>query len=395
MPEVVCASGEPHPAVAPRLIAHIDLDAIAANWTALNRLCGAASAGAVVKANGYGHGMIPVAKTLAAAGCRQFFTASLDEAAALRAALPHHPIAYFDGLMADDLPVITALNLTPSINTPRQLALLAKAAAQQGAPLPAMLQLDTGMNRLGAGAADAENMINSPDLAAGAWTLVFSHLVAADEADNPLNAEQKRRFDALHPAAPPAPRSLAATGGILLGAEYHYDMTRPGLGIYGLSPHGEGPNSAQNSAQNSALTPALTPALALSAQVLQLRDARKGETVGYGATHRLTRDSRLACIAGGYADGIDRQLSDRGEVIKDGLRAKMVGRVSMDVHVIDVTDWPRDAIAEGDRVMVLNDEITARDLAEKTATIPYQVLTTLGLRAKPLYAGSSMEQLDL
>ncbi|MCE2518069.1 MAG: alanine racemase [Alphaproteobacteria bacterium] len=380
MPRHSPGSGDDRHQVAARLIAHIDLDAIIANWTVLNRMSGCA--GAVVKANGYGHGMIAVAKALAHAGCQQFFTASLDEAAELRAALPRHPIAYFDGLMADDIAVITALNLTPAINSPHQLSVLAKAAATRGAPLPAMLQLDTGMNRLGAAGGDAENMLNSPDLAAGAWTLVFSHLAAADEPDNPLNPAQKRRFDDLHPAAPKAPRSLAATGGIMLGADYHYDITRPGLGLYGLSPH-------------AGYAASLTPALSLSAQVLQLRYAKKGETVGYGATHRLRRDSRLACIAGGYADGIDRRLSDRGEVIKDGRRAPMIGRVSMDVHVIDITDWPEHALTEGDRVMILNHDITAEDIAKKTATIPYQVLTTLGLRAKPQYAGTSMKQLDL
>lgn len=367
-----------------RLIAHIDLDAIAQNWQVLNKISG--NAGAVIKADGYGHGMIPVATALAHAGCQQFFTASFDEALALRGALPNHQISYFDGIDTADIDEMLAHQITPSINTLKQLHLLADAARKAQRPIPAMLQLDTGMNRIGASHGDAQAILNSPDLKAGQWQLVYSHLVSADEADNPLNEIQRQRFDELQQSAPPAPRSLAATGGIMLGQAFHYDLSRPGLGLYGLSPLPE-------------FADQLIPALSLSAKVLQVRNAKVGETVGYGATYQLTRDSRLAAIAGGYADGISRKLSDLGYVAKDGLTAPMVGRVSMDVHVVDITDWPEDALAEGDRVFLINsaakNAMTASIIAEKIDTIPYEVLTTLGLRAKPLYAGAILEQLDL
>jgi alanine racemase len=362
-----------------RLTAHIDLDAIAANWTTLDGLSKGAKAGGVVKADGYGHGMIPVAKALAKAGCELFFTAAIDEAIELRTALPQHRIGYFDGLHENHQAAITDLNLMPSINTPKQLKLLAGFAAEQNRPIPAMLQLDTGMNRTGAGPDCVGDMLNAPDLAAGDWRLLFSHLAAADEPDHPFNQDQRQRFEALIASAPKAPLSLAATGGILLGDDFHYDVTRPGLGLYGISPH-------------PACGNLLTPALTLSALVLQTRHAKAGETVGYGGAYRLQRDSRLATIAGGYGDGISRKLSrqraddDGGQIEKDGFIAPMIGRVSMDAHVVDVTDWPPQSIKEGDQVMLINSALTASDLAAKIDTIPYEILTTLGLRAKRLYA---------
>lgn len=373
---------------AARLVAHVDLDAIAANWRLMDNMSGSANAGAVVKANAYGHGMAAVAAVLAHAGCTRFFTASIDEAIALRGVLPkkNHDIAYFDGLDKADIDAVINLNITPSINAPAQLKLLAQLAATEGKPIPAMLQLDTGMNRGGFSGKTVEEMLNSPDLAAGDWRLVFTHLIAADDPENPLNHLQLRRFKALTAAAPPAPRSIAATAGIMLraskcGAGFYGDVTRPGLGLYGISPN---PNLPHD----------LTPALTLSAKVLQIRNAPKGETVGYNASHTLTRDSRLATIAGGYADGINRKLGNRGNAAKDGMVAPIIGRVSMDVHVIDITDWPPHVLNEGDRVMLIGGGITAEDIAKKIDTIPYEVLTTLGLRAKHHYASAIIKQFD-
>ncbi len=375
---------------AARLVAHVDLDAIAANWRLMDDMSGSANAGAVVKANAYGHGMAAAAIALAHAGCTQFFTASIDEAITLRGVLPenNHDIAYFDGLDKADIDAVINLNITPSINTPAQLKLLAQLAATEGKPIPAMLQLDTGMNRLGFNGEAATEMLNSPDLATGDWRLVFTHLIAGDNPENPLNHLQLRRFNALTAAISSVPRSIAATAGIMLGAskceggaDFHDDVTRPGLGLYGISPN---PN----------LPHGLTPVLTLSAKVLQIRNALKGETVGYDASHTLTRDSRLATIAGGYADGINRKLSNQGNAAKDGMVAPMIGRVSMDVHVIDITDWPPHALNEGDRVMLIGGGITVEDIAKKIDTIPYEVLTTLGLRAKHHYASAIIEQFD-
>lgn len=376
-----------------RLIAHIDLDVIAENWMRLHAQ-GDAEVGAVVKAQAYGHGMAPVVKRLVHQGCRRFFTASLDEAIAIRQTLPSHEyhIAYFDGFDGNDSDAILSHHLVPAINSNAQLSALEKLASREGRPIPAMLGLDTGMNRLGGSNDEAETMLNSPQLKAGDWQLVFSHLITADTPLDSLNKEQLARFDKLQRKAPPAPRSLAATGGIMLGPDYHFDVTRPGLGLYGISPR-EDDKREDNHPDYNPL--GLKPAMSLSAKILQIRHAKAGETVGYNATHILKRDSVLATIAGGYADGINRRLSDTGQAAKDGLMAKMVGRVSMDVHVLDITDWPENTFHEGGRVMLIDDVLTASDMAKKIGTIPYEVLTTLGLRAKPLYASSIMEQLDL
>lgn len=367
-----------------RLIAHIDLAAIARNWTILNGLNPKAKAGAVVKADAYGHGMNPVAKTLAEAGCETFFVASIEEAIELRKTLPHHRIGYFDGLHPSHESAVINLGMMPAINTPAQLSLLAKIAGKANKPIPAMLQFDIGMNRIGAGEDSAQNMLNSADLKAGDWNLVFSHLSTSDDPANPANEQQRQRFEDLIAKAPPALRSLSASGGIGLGEEFHYDITRPGLAIYGLSPHSTSP--ALPYAEK------LTPALSLSALVLQIRNAKAGESVGYGGSATLKRDSRLATIAGGYGDGINRKLWSESAknhaaiVEKNGFIAPMIGRISMDVHVVDITDWPKNSVKEGDHVMLIGQAQSASDLAHKSDTISYEVLTTLGLRASRVYA---------
>ncbi len=376
----------------PRLVAQIDLDAIAGNWQKLNALSGKAEAAAVVKADAYGHGMAAVSKALYHAGCRLFFTASITEAIKLRHALPMEAnIAYLDGLHHDDIKNVIDHRLWPAISAPYQIKNLAAAARLYGAPIKAMLQLDTGMNRLGISPQEFKNLLTDPDMAAGDWRLVFSHLSSSDEPQSPNNPLQKSRFDEMLKYAPPAilaaPRSLAATGGIMLGSDYHYDITRPGIGLYGVMP-------------SPLYDGGLIPALTLSGRVLQIRDAKAGESVGYNAALTLNRDSRLATIAGGYADGINRRLSNIGTVTKDALKAPIIGKISMDLHVIDITDWPENSLKTGDYVTHIGnirggDSMTAEEIAEKTGTISYDILTTLGLRATRLYTDTITNEIDL
>ncbi len=373
---------------APRLVAQIDLDAIAQNWQKLNALSGRAEAAAVVKADAYGHGMTSVSKALYHAGCRLFFTASIAEAVKLRQALPMGAnIAYLDGLHHNDIKDVIDHRLWPAISAPYQLKNLAAAAQSHGAPMKAMLQLDTGMNRLGIDPQEFKNLLADPDMAAGDWQVIFSHLSSSDEPQSPNNPLQKSRFDEMLKYAPPnvlaARRSLAATGGIMLGSDYHYDITRPGIGLYGVMP-------------NPLYDGDLIPALSLSGRVLQIRDAKAGESVGYNASTTLTRNSRLATIAGGYADGINRRLSNIGTVTKDALKAPIIGKISMDLHVIDITDWPEGSIGVGDYVTHIGqNSMTAEEIAEKTGTISYDILTTLGLRATRLYTDTITNEIDL
>ena len=365
-----------------RLVAGIDLDRLADNWRELNRLSGDAECAAVVKANGYGHGMAQSSLALHHAGCRTFFTASADEAAGLRPVLPDAAVGFFDGTSTADRETVAGNRIMPSVNSMADLQVLHAWAEAGGEPVPAMLQLDTGMNRLGVGADELEEIVGSDAFGAGDWKLVYSHLLDADRPDAPRNSEQKRRFEAMLATLPPIPASLAATGGILLGGDYRYQMTRPGIGLYGLNPV---PGAEVS----------LKPVLSLHARILQIRGAAAGGTVGYGATATLDRPSRLATIAGGYADGVRRQLSNLGRVHRDGLTAPIIGRVSMDTTVVDITDWPGDHAHVGDYVDLIHDGFDADAVAEQSGTIGYDILTGLGLRAVPHYAGALAKELDL
>lgn len=367
---------------AARLVARIDLDRLAANWRSLKALSGEAETAAVIKANAYGHGVRAAALALDHVGCRWFFTASMDEAVTVRSILPEALIGVFDGLTRHDRDAVLGARILPSINSPEDLAILAEWARERGAPIPAMMQLDTGMNRLGAGAAEAAAMVEADAFAAGDWKLVYSHLASADEPEKPQSVDQKTRFDAILARLPGLPASLSATGGIMLGDGFHYQLTRPGIGLYGLPPV---PELGQH----------LKPVLSLHARILQIRTAAKGETVGYNATATLTRLSRLATIAGGYADGVRRPLSNLGQAHCRGLDAPIIGRVSMDTSILDITDWPEDHVAPGDRVDLLHDGYTADDMARASGTIGYDILTALGLRAEAHYAGGILSSIDL
>ena len=365
-----------------RLVARIDLDKLARNWRNLDDLSGKATAAAVVKANGYGHGIRAVALTLWQAGCRLFFTASMEEAITVRGILPEARIACFDGLTAHDEDGVLHSGIMPSINDPAELDHLNQLAIKVGRKIPALIQIDTGMNRLGSGVDTLSMLAESQHLAAGNWQLVYSHLASADEPENPQSAHQREKFEAARNMFPAVPASLAATGGIMLGDDYHYDITRPGIGLYGLPPVPE-------------LAPHIEPVLSLHARTLQIRQAAPDELIGYNGTAKLGRPSRLATIAGGYADGVRRQLSNNGHVHAKGLIAPIIGRVSMDTTIIDITDWPESHISQGDFVDLIHDGFTADDLAAATDTIGYDVLTTLGLRAKQHYAGDILKSINL
>ena len=369
---------------AARLLAEVNLNAIASNWTFLNGHSSRATAGAVVKADAYGHGMPRVAQCLFDTGCRLFFTASINEAVQLRANLPDAEIAYFDGLGSDELDLVLTHRIIPSIGDIDQLNRLQSLANMSGAPVPAMLNIDTGMNRLGFAPDQIQDLTINDVTKNVQWRLIYSHLACADEANHPMNRQQLDDFNAIiqNPLWANVPKSLAATGGIFLGKDYHFDVTRPGIGLYGLTPNGS-------------RIQWLTPAISLKAKVLQINTVPQGKTVGYGASVTLKRLSRLATIAGGYADGINRKLSSQGQIMMNGLKAPMIGRVSMDVHVVDITDWPENSLHIGDWVTLLGDDdngnthdhdISAHDWAKDCETIAYEMLTTLGLRAKRHYA---------
>ncbi|MGJ8624359.1 MAG: alanine racemase [Yoonia sp.] len=330
----------------------IDLDAVVANWRALDGMTNCKTA-AVVKADGYGLGSENVAKALFKAGVRQFFVAVAEEAIAVRDALgPKPEICVFSGHMKGDTDLIRELGLTPMLNSVEQLTQHLEVLPDH----PFGIQLDTGMNRLGL---EMQEWAAVAELAlAQRPRLVMSHLACADEPDHPMNPYQLDQFKKMTDGIT-VPRSLAATGGILLGPEYHFDLTRPGIGLYGGLPFEDA-----------------TPVVELDLPVVQIRDVAEGEVVGYGNAWQATRPSRIATVSGGYADGITRILSDRATLYHGDIPCPLVGRVSMDLLTIDVTDVPDTP----SKLTLIGPQQTVDDLAQAGKTIGYEILTQLGKR---------------
>lgn len=337
----------------------VDVDALVANWRALDAMSDVETA-AVVKADGYGLGAAKMARALARAGARKFFVAVAEEGAAVRQALgPNPEICVFSGHMRGDTEMIADLMLTPMLNTVGQVTRHFESLPGH----PFGIQLDTGMNRLGM---EIGEWAAIAELALGAGPmLVMSHLACADEPDHPMNAQQLAQFHLMTDGIS-VPRSLAATGGILLGPEYHFDLTRPGVGLYGGAPFADARAVAH-----------------LDLPVVQIRDVEAGETVGYGNAWTAPRDSRIATLSTGYADGILRALSDNVTLWHGDQPCPLVGRVSMDLLTVDVTD-----LSEAPQALsLLNAAQTVDDLAALAGTIGYEILTSLGPRYTRRYAG--------
>ncbi len=355
----------------------VDLGAIAANWRGL-RDAGRAGGrpidcAAVLKADAYGTGATVVGPRLAAEGCRQFFVAHLDEGIALRAVVPEHPIYVLNGLLPATEPDFVEFGLTPVLNHLGQLNAWRAAAQRYNRPLDAVIHIDTGMHRLGLGPEEAQLLAAERGRLRGLrLALLMSHLVVSEEPDNPINGEQLSRFRNFVRTMPGAPASLANSSGIFLGPDYHFDLLRPGAALYGINPTPGRPN------------PMLTT-VTLRARVLQVRRIDALQTVGYGAAWRSARPSRVATIALGYADGYFRTLINRTHVHLAGHRVPVIGRISMDLVTIDVTDVPEADSQPGALVEVLGPHLSADDLAEHARTNAYEVMTALGRRYARLY----------
>lgn len=337
----------------------IDLDALVANWRALDA-CTASETAAVVKADGYGLGMARVARALAQAGARQFFVAYAEEGVTLREALGPGPgIHVFSGHMAGDADMIGDMDLTPMINSLDQLIRHVEALPGHGFGI----QLDSGMNRLGMEPAEWAAV---RDVALGqAPALIMSHLACADAPDHPMNAAQLKTFREMT-ADTDVPLSLAATGGCLMDDAYHFDLTRPGIGLYGGLPFA----GAQ-------------PVVTLDVPVIQTRMLEVGETVGYGNTFTAERPTKIATIAAGYADGIHRIMGPKTVLYAEDVPCPVAGRISMDLIGVDITDLGY----EPGTMRLLGAEQGVDDLAANAGTIGYEILTSIGARYDRRYIG--------
>lgn len=369
----------------PALTLDIDLAALAANWRAMAARSGPARASAVVKANGYGLGIEPVVRTLSEAGCRDFFTATIDEAITARRLAPHARILVLNGIYPGTQQCFRKHRLTPILCSMEQVRLWDEACTRDGR-LPYALHVDTGMNRLGVTMPEALALAERKD--DDRPSLIMSHLACADDPDRGDNARQLESFQAVIGAFQGIESSLSNSAGIFLGGAYLCDLTRPGIALYG----GEAVNLAENPMQVVATA---------KARILQIRRAPAGSTVSYGGTARVTRDTKIAVCAVGYADGYLRSLSGSGVPLRDtdapapvaslhGQTIPVLGRVTMDLTMFDVTDVVGQEVRCGDFVELFGKSHQLDDLARSAGTIGYEILTSLGSRYARHYQSASL-----
>ena len=342
-----------------RPTALIDLSALRANWRALART--GAETGAVVKADAYGHGAAPVGRTLVSEGCRSFFVAHVEEGTVLRAAIgPDADIYVLNGPEPDTIAAIQADRLIPIANSSSQLTLCLSAGLSRYA-----VKFDTGMNRLGLPLQSLGEV--SDRLRPSPPTLILSHLACADEPDHPLNLLQLQRFQQIMQAFPRIRSSLCNSAGLFLGPDYVFDLSRPGIALYGGGGH------------------RLSPVMSLSARVIDVFDGAAGSTIGYGATAQLDRLHRLATLAIGYGDGFLRTLTGRGQAFVGGRACRIMGRVSMDLITIDVTGLD---VAPGDTAELFGPNLDLEAQAARAGSVGYELVTGLTPRVQRRYIGA-------
>lgn len=383
-----------HAAPTARLV--VDLDAVARNWLYLKKkLQNGADCAGVVKADAYGLGAAIVARELFAQGCRHFFVAKWDEGIAVQEALrdvarafPYSPVS--DTPVVADAPAIYVLEgprgadsrdfirsgLVPVLNSLSDIVYWSDAAGAAARRLPAIIHIDTGMNRLGLSASEVSTLAAAHAGIFKALDIryVMSHLACADEPAHPLNAEQLTNFHKLTAAlGQPLRYSFANSGGIFLGADYHFDLARPGCALYGINPTGQPQNP-------------MLPVVTFEARILQTRRIDSPATVGYGASYRVAPPAKCATVSIGYADGYLRSLTGKGHVFVRGEKCPVIGRVSMDSIVIDVTHLTAEP-APGDVVEILGAQRLVDDVAAEAGTIGYEILTGLGRRTPRQYIG--------
>ena len=358
----------------------IDLAAVKQNWRRLKAQAGRAECGAAIKGNAYGLGVTPVARALWEAGCRTYFVARPKEGEELRAILADATIYVLDGLFAGQAEFYAKLNLCPALISSSEAKEWAAFGRAYGRKLPCALHVDTGINRLGFSMSEFAALLDDNFTMDGLNVgLLMSHLACADDAAHPMNRRQAEAFNAVRQRLPGVPASLANSSGIFLGADFTHDLVRPGIALYGGNPTPKVANPMQAVA-------------ILEGTVMQLRSIAPGETVGYSATWEARRESRIAILGAGYKDGVPRTLSSRApdgpaQVFINGRRCPIIGRVSMDMMGIDVTDLAPGSVTRGTRAEILGRNILIDEAASWAGTISYELLTRLGSRYARLYTG--------
>jgi alanine racemase len=357
----------------------VDLAAIESNWKTLASMTVPVECAAVVKANAYGCGLEPVTRKLAKAGCRTFFVADVGEARFVRAIVPGATIYVLNGMIPGSAQAFVEGSFRPVINSLTELAEWDAFVAGKGWRGGAALHVDTGMNRLGVTIQEAMAVAPRIQSENHGFTLLMSHLACAETPAHPMNDRQIRTFREIRILYRGIPSSLANSSGIFLGGTVFCDMVRPGIALYGANPTPGKKNPMRS-------------AVELKVRIIQVRAVNHGETVGYGASWSAGRPSRVAILAAGYADGVLRSAgASKGKpaaaVIIAGRRCPVIGRVSMDLLAVDVTDLAEGSARRGDFATLIGDGMSVDDVAAGMGTIPYEVLTNLGRRYHRVYRG--------
>lgn len=352
----------------------IDISAILHNYNYLKSAASGATVACVVKADAYGLGVAEIASNLAKAGCGHFFVANLDEALALRKIVTNADIFVLHGIFSGQEHEFCNNNITPVLNSDQQITVWQQYATEKQTKLPCIIHFDTGMHRLGL-------CVNNKSLAEKSATLcnigldikfIMSHLACADDAGNANNDVQLQQFIEIASYFPNIQLSLANSAGIFLGNEYHFNLVRPGIALYGVSPS----QSANGKLQN---------VIKLTSRILQIERIDRAGTVGYGAEHKVNKGTKIATIAAGYADGYLRSLSNKGICALRGKKIPVIGRVSMDLITLDVTEISDTDLGIGKEIELIGENISVDMVAEKAGTIAYEILTSLGARYKRIY----------
>jgi len=358
-------------------ILEVDLDAVAANYERLRAELGGVPCGACVKADAYGLGMEPVARTLWAAGCREFFVAYLDGGIRLRQILPDAAIHVFSGLGGGPADEYTAHRLVPVLNSLGDIDAWRRHVERIGDNTPADIHIDTGMSRLGLPQDEVERLRQAPDRVEGLnIDIVMSHLAWAENIDSDMSNRQLAEFNAVRHLAGAKRASLANSSGVFLGPKFHFDLGRPGAAIYGINP-----------------TPytdcPIRQVITVKGKILQVRSVDTPRSVGYGAMFTAEQPTRIATVGAGYADGYFRSLSGRATARVCNVEVPVVGRVSMDMITLDVSAIPEDAVRPGDYAVLIGDGYDINDIAKDADSIGYEVLTSLGKRYRRTYLGGA------
>lgn len=358
-----------------RAVLTIDLGALGANYQILKeKISSNARIGAVVKANAYGLGAGEVAKALAAEGCQDFFVSSPEEGIVVRRAAPLARIFILNGFYNSLADAYVEYTLVPVLGSFMEIEAYKKLAAKHGKRLSAWLSFNTRMNRLGLGAVETDKLIENLGMLEGIHVSgILSHFACADEKGHPMNETQYDLFEKIARHFPQAEKSLSNSSGLFRHSKYHYDVVRPGMALYGLNPTPETANP-------------MKPVVSLTAPVIRTRLVYKDAAVGYGATYKFNKDTWIATVSAGYADGIFWHLGNKGALYWNGIRCPIRGRVSMDLTTVDLSDVPEGARPKpGDAMEILGVHQSADDLARDAGTIGYEVLTALGARYKREY----------